>query len=46
MIGDALADYQSAQLNKIAFLGRVRPGDENPFPADVDILPDLSPLLA
>jgi phosphoglycolate phosphatase-like HAD superfamily hydrolase len=45
MIGDALADYQSAQLNKIAFLGRVRPGDENPFPADVDVLPDLSPLL-
>jgi len=46
MIGDALADYQSAQLNKIAFLGRVRPGDDNPFPADVKVLPDLSPLLA
>lgn len=46
MIGDALVDYQSALLNNIAFLGRVRPGDENPFPADVDVLPDLSPLLA
>ena len=46
MIGDALIDYQSAQLNKIAFLGRVRPGDENPFPTEVDTLPDLSPLLA
>lgn len=45
MIGDALIDYQSAQLNKIAFLGRVRPGDENPFPAEVHTLPDLSPLL-
>ena len=45
MIGDALADYQSAQFNQIAFLGRVRPGDVNPFPADVDVLPDLSPLL-
>jgi len=45
MIGDALADYQSAQFNQIAFLGRVRPGNVNPFPADVDVLPDLSPLL-
>ena len=45
MIGDALIDYQSAQMNKIAFLGRVRPGDDNPFPAEVNTLPDLSPLL-
>jgi phosphoglycolate phosphatase-like HAD superfamily hydrolase len=45
MIGDALIDYQSAQLNNVAFLGRVRPGDKNPFPAHVDILPDLSLLL-
>lgn len=45
MIGDALIDYQSAQINKIAFLGRVRPGDDNPFPAEVSTLPDLSPLL-
>lgn len=45
MIGDALIDYQSAQLNSVAFLGRVRPGDQNPFPAHVDVLPDLSPLL-
>ena len=45
MIGDALIDYQSAQLNNVAFLGRVRPRDKNPFPAHVDILPDLSLLL-
>lgn len=45
MIGDALIDYQSAQVNNVSFLGRVRPGDKNPFPAHVDILPDLSPLL-
>lgn len=45
MIGDALIDYESAQANKIAFLGRVRPGDDNPFPAEVNTLPDLSPLL-
>ncbi|MBA4142271.1 MAG: HAD family hydrolase [Nitrosospira sp.] len=45
MIGDALIDYQSAQLNNVAFLGRVRPGDTSPFPAHVDVLPDLSSLL-
>lgn len=45
MIGDALIDYQSAQLNNVSFLGRVRPGDKSPFPAHVDVLPDLSPLL-
>ncbi len=46
MIGDALIDYQSAQLNGVAFLGRVRTGDTNPFPAQVEIVPDLSPLLS
>lgn len=46
MIGDALIDYQSAYLNNVAFLGRVRPGDENPFPPHVDVVPDLNPLLA
>lgn len=46
MIGDALIDYQSAQVNNVAFLGRVRPGDKNPFPTHVEILPDLSPLLS
>ncbi|HET7061246.1 MAG TPA: HAD family hydrolase [Nitrosospira sp.] len=46
MIGDALVDYKSAQLNKVSFLGRVRPGDQNPFPPDVTTLPDLSGLLA
>lgn len=45
MIGDALIDYQSARMNGIAFLGRVRPGDDNPFPAEVNTLPDLSSLL-
>ena len=45
MIGDALIDYQSAMVNNVAFIGRVRPGDQNPFPAHVDVLPDLSPLL-
>lgn len=46
MIGDALIDYQSAKHNNVAFLGRVRSGDENPFPTHVDTAPDLSSLLA
>lgn len=41
MIGDAMADYQGATLNGTAFLGRVRPGDDNPFPAHVKTIPDL-----
>ena len=46
MIGDALIDYQSAYINNVAFLGRVRPGDKNPFPSHVEVIPDLNPLLA
>ena len=46
MIGDALIDYQSAHINNVAFLGRVRPGDKNPFPSHVEVIPDLNPLLA
>ena len=46
MIGDALIDYQSAQINNIAFLGRVRIGDKNPFPKHVKTVPDLYPLLS
>ncbi|SET11476.1 Phosphoglycolate phosphatase, HAD superfamily [Nitrosomonas marina] len=45
MIGDALADYEGAQANKTAFLGRVRPGDNNPFPPGTPIVPDLRALV-
>ncbi len=41
MIGDALVDFESAQSNGIAFLGRVHPDDPNIFPADVATIPDL-----
>lgn len=41
MIGDALVDYESADENGLAFLGRVCPGDPNPFPAHVTVVPDL-----
>jgi HAD superfamily hydrolase (TIGR01549 family) len=41
MIGDAMADLEGAQANGTAFLGRVLPGDPNPFPEHVEIVPDL-----
>lgn len=46
MIGDAMADLEGAQANNTAFLGRVYPGDPNPFPAHVEIVPDLRGLVA
>jgi len=45
MIGDALIDYQSAQTNNVAFLGRVRTGDKSPFPEQVNTVFDLNALL-
>ena len=45
MIGDALIDYESADTNGLAFLGRVFPGDENPFPAHVQVVSDLCHLV-
>lgn len=41
MIGDAMADLEGAQANNTAFLGRVFPGDPNPFPAHIEVVPDL-----
>jgi len=46
MIGDAMADLEGAQANNTAFLGRVFPGDTNPFPEHVEIVPDLRGLVA
>lgn len=46
MIGDAMADLEGAQANNTAFLGRVYPGDPNPFPEHVEIVPDLRGLVA
>ncbi len=46
MIGDALIDYQSAQANNVAFLGRVRVGDSSPFPEQVNTVSDLNALLS
>lgn len=41
MIGDALIDYESAHSNGVAFIGRVCPGDDNPFPPNVKVVTDL-----
>ncbi|MBX3639570.1 MAG: HAD family hydrolase [Nitrosomonas sp.] len=46
MIGDAMADYEGAQANGTAFLGRVRPGDTNPFPPGTYVVTDFSALTA
>ena len=46
MIGDALVDYESADENGLAFLGRVCPGDPNPFPAHVRVVSDLCGLVS
>lgn len=44
MIGDAIADYKAAQANNTRFLG-IRPqGEDRIFPANIDILPDLTGL--
>lgn len=45
MIGDAMADLEGAQANDTAFLGRVFPGDPNPFPAHIEVVPDLRGLV-
>ena len=45
MIGDAMADLEGAEANDTAFLGRVHPDDPNPFPAYVEIVPDLRGLI-
>lgn len=46
MIGDAMADYEGALANGVSFLGRVRPGNMNPFPKHIKIVPDLHELIA
>lgn len=45
MIGDALVDYESAHENGLAFLGRVCPGDPNPFPSHIQVVSDLCTLV-
>lgn len=43
MVGDALADLEGAHQAGVCFLGRVS-GERSPFPADIDVIPDLRAL--
>jgi phosphoglycolate phosphatase-like HAD superfamily hydrolase len=43
MVGDALADLDGAHQAGVCFLGCLS-GDQNPFPADIDVIPDLRAL--
>ena len=45
MIGDARTDLDGAQTAGIRFIGRVRPGDRDPFSDDaVPVVSDLAEL--
>ncbi len=41
-VGDSMTDYVAAADTGIAFVGRVRPGGESPFPAGTGTVPDLT----
>lgn len=41
MVGDAATDYEAARACGTAFVGRVPPGRENPFPAGTAVIADL-----
>ncbi|MGZ8995593.1 MAG: HAD family hydrolase [Rhodospirillales bacterium] len=43
-VGDAMTDHDAAQATGLRFIGRVPPGEENPFPAATAIVPDLTAL--
>ncbi|HSO42953.1 MAG TPA: HAD hydrolase-like protein [Rhodospirillales bacterium] len=43
-VGDAMTDHDAAQATGLRFIGRVAPGEENPFPAATAIVPDLTAL--
>ncbi|MCW8863041.1 MAG: HAD hydrolase-like protein [Rhodospirillales bacterium] len=42
MIGDAMTDYDAARKTGLRFIGRVAPGDRNPFPKGTEVVADLS----
>lgn len=46
LVGDAESDRLAADATGLRFIGRVRPGDANPFPPGVTTLPDLNRLAA
>lgn len=44
MVGDGAADHRAARASGVRFIGRVAPGEPNPFPPDVPTIPDLTAL--
>ena len=44
MIGDGRADYDAAVANGVRFVGRLPSGHPNPFPANADVIGDLTDL--
>lgn len=44
MVGDSANDFEGARKAGSLFIGRVRPGERNPFPAGTPALDDLSRL--
>jgi len=46
MMGDAIADYDGATSNNVAFLGRVAANDLNPFSSDIRTFTDFCDLPA
>lgn len=43
-VGDSTTDYDAARATGVPFLGRVAPGDADPFPAGTAIVSDLTEL--
>lgn len=41
-VGDSTTDYDAAKATGLPFLGRVAPGDDNPFPPGTEIVPDMT----
>jgi phosphoglycolate phosphatase len=44
MVGDAIGDHRAATGAGLQFIGRVAPGDANPFPAGTTVISDLTVL--
>jgi hypothetical protein len=36
-----MTDYDAARANGVAFIGRVAPGTESPFPPNTAAIPDM-----
>jgi phosphoglycolate phosphatase-like HAD superfamily hydrolase len=44
-VGDSMTDYRAAQATKVDFVGRVAPGEADPFPPGTMVVGDLRALV-